>query len=41
MKKLLVFVLAATFASAAFAHGGGTNASGCHNDTTRGTYHCH
>lgn len=23
------------------AHGGGLNASGCHNDRKRGTYHCH
>ncbi len=22
-------------------HGGRTNAQGCHNDTKRGTYHCH
>lgn len=22
-------------------HSGGTNAQGCHNDTKRGTYHCH
>lgn len=24
-----------------FAHGGGLNAAGCHNDRKRGTYHCH
>ncbi|WP_182407547.1 YHYH domain-containing protein [Psychrobacter sp. GP33] len=41
MKKLLVVVLAATFVSSAFAHGGRTNSAGCHNDTKRGTYHCH
>lgn len=23
------------------SHSGGTNAQGCHNDTKRGTYHCH
>ena len=23
------------------AHGGGLNAEGCHNDRTRGGYHCH
>lgn len=22
-------------------HGGGLNSEGCHNDTKRGTYHCH
>ena len=41
MKKILVVVLAATFASAAFAHSGGTNSAGRHNDTKKGTYHCH
>lgn len=41
MKKLFVVLFTVTFASAAFAHGGGTNASGCHNDTKQGTYHCH
>lgn len=41
MKKLLIVVFTVTFASAAFAHGGGTNSAGCHNDTKRGTYHCH
>jgi hypothetical protein len=25
----------------AFAHGGGLNSDGCHNDRKRGTYHCH
>ena len=24
-----------------YAHGGGLNASGCHNDRKRGGYHCH
>lgn len=28
-------------AGAAFAHGGGLNAEGCHNDRKRGGYHCH
>ena len=41
MKKLLVVILAATFASAAVAHSGGTNASGCHKNTKTGDYHCH
>lgn len=30
--------LASTFA---FAHGGGTDSSGCHNERKTGTYHCH
>lgn len=25
----------------AFAHPGGLNGEGCHNDRKRGTYHCH
>lgn len=25
----------------AMAHSGGLNSSGCHNDTSNGTYHCH
>jgi len=41
MKKLSVLVFTVVFASTAFAHSGGTNASNCHNDTKRGTYHCH
>ena len=41
MKKLLAVVVISTFASAAFAHSGGTNSDGCHNDTKKGTYHCH
>ena len=41
MKGLLIMLVAATFATSAVAHSGGTNASGCHNDTKKGTYHCH
>jgi hypothetical protein len=29
------------FGSAAFAHSGGTNKYGCHNDNKQGGYHCH
>lgn len=25
----------------AFAHGGGTNSQGCHNNRKTGGYHCH
>lgn len=28
-------------ASAAFAHGGGLDASGCHHNRKTGDYHCH
>ena len=41
MKKLMVVIFTLTFASAAIAHSGGTNSKGCHNDTKKGTYHCH
>jgi len=27
--------------SGSFAHSGGTNSNGCHNQTSNGTYHCH
>lgn len=40
MKKLAILLLA--FASvAAFAHSGGTDKKGCHNDRKNGGYHCH
>ncbi|WP_305809623.1 MULTISPECIES: YHYH domain-containing protein [unclassified Shinella] len=28
-------------ATSAFAHSGGTDSNGCHNDRKRGGYHCH
>ncbi|WP_237068349.1 endonuclease [Microbulbifer guangxiensis] len=39
MPLLLVVLLLLPFL--AFAHGGGLDASGCHNDRARGEYHCH
>lgn len=33
--------LATMFAAGAFAHGGGLNSQGCHNDYKTGGYHCH
>lgn len=33
--------LALSAASPAWAHGGGLNAEGCHNDRKHGGYHCH
>lgn len=42
MKTIITALFVATVAStAAFAHSGGTNAAGCHNQTSNGTYHCH
>lgn len=41
MFKLSLFFIAFWLASPAFAHGGGLNAMGCHNDRKRGDYHCH
>lgn len=40
MKKIIaiVFLLAT---SAVYAHSGGTDANGCHNETKTGGYHCH
>lgn len=39
----VIFTLLATLiiSEAASAHGGGLDASGCHNDRKRGGYHCH
>jgi hypothetical protein len=42
MKKIVLIVaLAASAATSAFAHGGGTDAYGCHTERKTGTYHCH
>lgn len=41
MLKIIVFALTLILTLPAFAHGGGLNASGCHNDRKRGGYHCH
>ena len=42
MKKWIVVALVTLVtAGGALAHGGGLDASGCHNDHKRGTYHCH
>lgn len=30
-----------SLSTTAFAHGGGLNADGCHNDRKNGGYHCH
>ena len=42
--KTILIVLLGTILSAislsSFAHGGGTDRNGCHNDRTYGGYHC-
>ncbi len=38
----MILAIALTLASAlAFAHSGGTDSQGCHNDRKNGGYHCH
>lgn len=39
--KLLIMATLVLVHSAAFAHGGGLNAEGCHNNRRTGDYHCH
>ncbi|WP_241523042.1 YHYH domain-containing protein [Herminiimonas fonticola] len=34
-------LLLTAVASFAFAHSGGTDKNGCHNDRKNGGYHCH
>lgn len=41
MGKLLAIVVLLTVPTSAWAHGGRTNAQGCHNDRKNGGYHCH
>ena len=42
MKIKIIFVLVlAVLTQSAFAHGGRTNSSGCHNNKKTGGYHCH
>jgi hypothetical protein len=42
MKTLAIAVgLAMLVPSLAWAHGGGLDQYGCHNDTKKGEYHCH
>lgn len=36
-----VFMFLAISAGSAFAHGGGLDSYGCHNDRKHGGYHCH
>lgn len=41
--RFILIVLLCTFiySPVAFAHGGGTDANGCHTDSSTGTRHCH
>lgn len=42
MKRVvLALVLALLPIASAWAHGGGLDRNGCHNDRQRGGYHCH
>tara|TARA_Y100000768_G_C23728574_1_gene563718 strand:- start:63 stop:548 length:486 start_codon:yes stop_codon:yes gene_type:complete len=41
MKAFLLTIIFSLLPVAAFAHGGGLNAAGCHNVTKTGGYHCH
>jgi len=36
-----IFVLFLILPNVSFAHGGGLNSAGCHNETRTGGYHCH
>lgn len=38
---VLVFSLGTFAGTSAFAHGGGLNSDGCHNNRKTGDYHCH
>lgn len=39
--RMIVMLLVAASANAVYAHGGGLNAEGCHNNRKTGDYHCH
>ena len=41
VRVLLTLAVLGMFSSHAFAHGGGTDASGCHTNHSTGDYHCH
>jgi hypothetical protein len=41
MKKLILIATIALASTVAYAHSGGTDASGCHLDHRTGIYHCH
>ena len=39
--RISIFLFLTLLSSALYAHGGGTDSYGCHNQTSTGTYHCH
>jgi hypothetical protein len=39
--RYVLLLFASLLPATIFAHGGGLDASGCHNDRKRGGYHCH
>ena len=41
LTRFVLLILTVFLPTIAFAHGGGLNAEGCHNDRKRGGYHCH
>jgi hypothetical protein len=44
MKKFIVTIVSVLMlgsSATAFAHSGGTNQNGCHNQYSNGSYHCH
>lgn len=41
VRILVMLVALGLFSPQVFAHGGGTNASGCHTNHSTGDYHCH
>src|SRR5687768_10161810 len=41
MRKVVIQLVLLLAASAAFAHGGGTDKNGCHTNSKTGDYHCH
>jgi hypothetical protein len=41
MIALVYLLILLTLPTAAFAHGGGLNKEGCHNNRKTGDYHCH
>lgn len=41
MKRLLIALAVLAISPTAYAHGGGLNAQGCHNNRKTGDYHCH
>lgn len=41
MRTIIIMLALTLVPGISFAHSGGLNAQGCHNDRKRGGYHCH